>query len=178
MVRGMVLAASLTSSAMWAVCEVVSWKSPGNKQTITYRINTDLLADTSQLSNQNRKRHIRPAALVLELAPNLVVGSCRRAHPDRHDVREVRQDVKQEHRILPVRQSLCAVDVREVANSQHSECKERSLVCRKAVILVVDQDDRLHEATGEEDAHGVTGLPGDGRYPSGCWLVKVFFICT
>jgi len=164
MVRGMVLAASLTSSAMWAVCEVVSWRSKRTERhrAITYGIDTDLFTDTSQLPNQNRESHVRPAAFILELAPNLVVGSCGRTHPNRHDVREVRQDVKQEDRILPVRQSLCAIDVCKVADCQHSERKKRSLICGKAVVLVVYQDDRLDQATGEEDTHGVSGLPGDG----------------
>lgn len=76
-------------------------------------VDTDLLADTRQLPDEDGEADTAPSAFVLEIGPDLRVRCCRGVDPDRDDVSEVRQYVHGEDGVLPVRKGSGAVDVAE-----------------------------------------------------------------
>ena len=67
--------------------------------------------------------------------------------------------MEQEESILPIRKSLRRVDGHDICDDRDPYCEEGSVVRRKCIILVVDQDDCLYQAAREEDTLDIPCLP-------------------
>ncbi|KAI6804511.1 L-amino acid oxidase-like protein LaoA [Hortaea werneckii] len=100
-----------------------------------------------------RARHLS-SSLALMMPHHAPLQTCVRPRlilrcvdPNGHNICEKAKDVNGKNRSLPVRQYLCTVDAANIGYEHRGEGKKSALPGRKGVVLVVDQDHRLHKGS-------------------------------
>ena len=91
----------------------------------------------------------------------------RSIYPDWYNEADVGYYVNAKDRILPEVKNLCAEDVSDERDANRTDDQESRVPCWECIAGVVDRDDGLDQRTHEENAQGISCLPGHGRRPPG-----------
>ena len=121
--------------------------------------------DGSELADQDRQSHTRPAARVGELGKNLIRG-CRRTHnPERNQDGKKPKDVNDQDQALERGEIVCTEGIDQGADAGNGDGQECAMPSLELIhvsggwIGVVDDEEALDEGAAEETDTGKRGLP-------------------